>query len=311
MNHSAELSRRSFVQVAALGACVGASWGLAPAVRTAQAAVEGTLAGRIYKSLKIGMVRVEGSLVEKFQAVRQAGFDGIEMDAPGMDVERTREAIAQSGLMVDGTVCSTHWQVRHTSPDAAVRRQALANLETAIRDTHAVGGHSVLLVPGHGQDGPEEEIWPRAVENISRAIPLAARLGVYIAIENVWNHFLYDHQGGPDQTAEKFVQFIDAFQSPWVGMHFDIGNHWKYGDPAAWIRQLGKRIVKLDVKGFSRKENRFTPIQEGDIVWQDVRQALMDIGFAGWAAAEVAGGDRDVLRSIATAMDQVLGLVPS
>jgi hexulose-6-phosphate isomerase len=94
-------------------------------------------------------------------------------------------------------------------------------------------------------------------------------------------------------------------------MHFDIGNHWKYGDPAAWIRQLGKRIVKLDVKGFSRKENRFTPIQEGDIVWQDVRQALMDIGFAGWAAAEVAGGDRDVLRSIATAMDQVLGLVPS
>lgn len=300
-------SRRSLFQRAA---AVAGSMLLASKLPAEDVGPTGAVrpAGRIYKTLKIGMVRIEGSLTDKFRAVREAGFDGIEMDAPGMDVEQVRRAIAESGLPVDGTVCSTHWRVRHTSPDAAVREQALRDLETALRDTHAVGGNTVLLVVGHGEDGPESEIWKRAIDNISRAIPVAAKLGVYIAIENVWNHFLYDHQGGPDQTPEKFIRFVDELNSPWVGMQFDIGNHWKYGNPADWIRQLGKRIVKLDVKGFSRRDNRFTPIEEGDIPWGEVRQALVDIGYAGWAAAEVAGGDQSVLRGIATSMDRVLGL---
>ena len=38
-----------------------------------------------------------------------------------------------------------------------------------------------------------------------------------------------------------------------------------------------RRIVKLDVKGFSRRTGKFTNIGAGDIVWADVRQALVDI----------------------------------
>lgn len=262
----------------------------------------------MYKTLKIGMVSVPGSLTDKFRAVKAAGFDGIEMDSPGMAVEETRLAIRESGLPVDGTVCSTHWQIKHTSADASERAQALRDLQQALRDTHAVGGHTTLLVVGHGKDGPEKEIWPRSIENIAKALPLAAELGVYIAIENVWNHFLYDHQGDSKQTAEKFVKYVDELDSPWVGMQFDIGNHWKYGDAGAWIRALGKRIVKLDVKGFSRKTNEFTRISEGDIDWADVRQALDEIGYTGWVAAEVNGGDQAELTRIAQEMDLVFEL---
>jgi hexulose-6-phosphate isomerase len=268
------------------------------------------LAGRIYKTLKIGMVQVRGSLVEKFKAVREAGFAGIELDSPGMNVQDTKQAIQETGLPVDGTVCSSHWQIRHTSPDAGQRATALENLKTALRDTHAVGGNTVLLVIGHGQDGPEQEIWSRSLDNIAQALPLAAELGVYIAIENVWNHFLYDHAGGADQTADKFVKYVDQLNSPWVGMQFDIGNHWKYGSMGDWIRVLGRRIVKLDVKGFSRQSDRFTKIGEGDIDWADVRRALVQIGYTGWAAAEVGGGGPDRLREISANMDRVLGLSP-
>ncbi len=141
-------------------------------------ATSASLAGRLYKTLKIGMADVPGSLTDKFGAVKAAGFQGVEMDSPGMDVEETRRAIVGSGLPVDGTVCSTHWSVRHTSPDAAQRAQALGDLQAALRDTHAVGGHTVLLVVGHGQDGPEQDIWPRSIENIAKAVPLAAELGV-------------------------------------------------------------------------------------------------------------------------------------
>jgi hexulose-6-phosphate isomerase len=267
-----------------------------------------SLDGRIYKTLKIGMVKVKGSLTDKFNAAKEAGFAGIEMNSPGMNVDETTKAIAESGLPVDGTVCSTHWQKTHTSPDAAVRAQALEDLRTAIRDTHAVGGNTALLVVGHGKDGPEKEIWPRAIENISKALPLCAELGVYIAIENVWNKFLYDHDGDHTQTAEKFVKFVDELNSPWVGMQFDIGNHWKYGSMGDWIRALGKRVVKLDLKGFSRAQGKFTKIGEGDLDWGDVRKALHDINYYGWAAAEVGGGDLERLKEVSGNMDKVFNL---
>lgn len=268
-----------------------------------------SLKGRIYKTLKIGMVKVEGSLVDKFKAVKAAGFDGIEMDSPGMNVEETKQAIAETGLPVDGTVCSTHWQKTHTSPDPKVRAEALKDLQTAIRDTHAVGGNTALLVVGHGKDGPEEEIWPRAIENISQALPLCAELGVYIAIENVWNRFLYDHDGDHTQTADKFVKFVDDLNSPWVGMQFDIGNHWKYGSMGDWIRSLGKRVVKLDLKGYSREGQKWVKeIGKGDIDWTDVRKALEEINYYGWAAAEVGGGDLDRLKQISANMDTVFNL---
>jgi hexulose-6-phosphate isomerase len=225
-----------------------------------------------------------------------------------VNIEETKRAIAESGLPVDGTVCSSHWGVRHTDASAETRAKALADLKTALRDTHAVGGHSVLLVVGHGKDGPESEIWPRSVENIAQAVPLAAELGVHIVIENVWNEFLYNHGGGADQTAEKFVKYVDEFRSPWVGMQFDIGNHWKYGSMGDWIRALGHRVHKLDVKGFSRASNQFTKISQGDIDWADVRKALIEINFYGWCAAEVGGGNLDVLKEISGEMDQVFKL---
>ncbi len=258
----------------------------------------------MWKTLKIGMVGGEAkSLVEKFRIVKEAGFDGIEMDSPGFDVEDAKRAMGETGLPIDGSVCSSHWGVRHTSPDPAVRATALAHLEQAIRDTHAVGGHTVLLVVGKGEDGKEEEIIPRSQANIALAIPTAARLGVTIAIENVWNQMLYDHDGGNDQTADRFVDYVDAFNSPWVGMQFDIGNHWRYGDPAAWIRTLGKRIVKLDAKGFSREKNSFSrTMTDCDLDWASVCEALREIGYTGWIAAEVGGGGPERLAEISKDM---------
>jgi hexulose-6-phosphate isomerase len=306
-------SRRIFLQAsgAALVAAsaVGGPLGLTARAASRSSLVEDGLKGRLWKTLKIGMVDVEGSLTDKFRAVKAAGFDGIEMDSPGMDVDATRMAIAESGLPVDGTVNSTHWQVRHTDPDPSVRAKALESLQTAIRDTHAVGGHSVLLVVGHGKDGDEATIRKLALENISKAVPLAARLGVQIVIENVWNEFLYDHRGDHTQNADKFVAFVDELNSPWVGMQFDIGNHWKYGSMGDWIRQLGRRVMKLDIKGFSRAEDRFTRISEGDIDYADVRAALREINFHGWAAAEVSGGNAAELTRIAGEMDKAFGLV--
>ena len=311
-DQDSDSSRRSFLTRSMLATASGAAllWSnpTGSALLAADPPKHQTKPRRLLKTLKVGMVKVEGDWTAKFKAVKAAGYDGIELDSPGIDAAAIRAASQASGLPVDGSVCSTHWKITHTNADPKVRAQALADLQTALKQTHAVGGHTVLLVVGVGKDGPEAEIWPRAVENIRQAIPLAAELGITIAIENVWNQFLYDHDGPANQTADKFIKFVDEFNSPFVGMQFDIGNHWKYGNPADWIRALGTRIVKLDIKGFSRKEDKFIDILDDDIDWVDVRKALDDINFHGWVAAEVAGGDQQRLSTIAKQIDQALNI---
>ncbi len=266
------------------------------------------LRGRIRKSLKWGMIKTDGEIESKFELAKTAGFDGLEINAPGFDIEAGKRAIEATGLPVDGSVCARHWAIRHSDPDSSIREQALQDLKNALQETRELGGDTVLLVPGHGKDGTAEEVWKRSTENIAKAVPLAEELGVTIAIENVWNHFCYDHDGGPEQTADAYAKFCDAFDSPQVAMQFDLGNHWKYGPTGDWIRTLGKRVKKLDIKGFSRASGKFTRIGEGDIDWEDIRKALTEIDYRGWCAAEVGGGDVDRLREIGGNMDRVLVL---
>jgi hexulose-6-phosphate isomerase len=299
------INRRTFATTTAAAAAIAAS----PALAAVRPEIEhATKPRKFLKTLKIGMVGVKGSLTDKFIAAKAAGFDGIELNSPGINVEETLAAIEGSGLPVDGSVCSTHWNIRHTDPSESVRAQALADLETAIRQTHAVGGHTVLLVVGRGGDGEAEEIWDRSLNNIRKVLPLCAELGMTIAIENVWNQLMYEHGGPSDQTADQFVKYVDELDSPWVGMQFDIGNHWKYGNPADWIRQLGRRIVKLDIKGFSRAADKFSAITEGDLPWAEVRQALDDIKYYGWVAAEVGRADEEGLKKIAGQIDDALNI---
>lgn len=266
---------------------------------------------RIYKTLKLNMVKDGRTLREKFQLAADAGFHGIEVDSPGHDTAELIAASQAASLPIDGTVCAGHWQVRHTDPDPQVRAAALKSLQEAIEQTHAIGGHSVLLVIGHAKDaadGNPQKLIDMAAENIVPAVATAAYYGVSILVENVWNGLMYTDNGPSDQSPQAFIDFIDRFDSPWIGMQFDIGNHWKYADVAAWIRQLDRRIFKLDIKDFSRAQSQFVDLGQGDIPWPDVAAALRDIDYRGWCAAELRGGDAAYLRSVSDGIDRLLEL---
>jgi hexulose-6-phosphate isomerase len=89
----------------------------------------------------------------------------------------------------------------------------------------------------------------------------------------------------------------------------------KYGvKPGDWIRKLGKRMLKFDFKGFSmqrfrNKQNPWVAIGEGDEDWPDILKALDEVGYRGWATAEVDGGGEKELKDIADRMNRCLGLL--
>ena len=82
----------------------------------------------------------------------------------------------------------------------------------------------------------------------AKLIPDAEKHGIKIAIEEVWNKFLL--------SPVEFARYIDEFESPWVGAYFDVGNVVEFGYPEEWIRELGKRILKVHIKEYA-KDKRF------------------------------------------------------
>jgi len=256
------------------------------------------------------MVGVEGSLRDKFMLLAELGFDGIELDSPNdLDPDEVLRARDDSGLAIPGVVDSVHWKWTLGDPDPEVRAKGREGLETALRDCKTYGGTTVLLVPGLVNESMSyEQVYERSRTEIARVLPLAEELEIQIAFENVWNHFLLS----PMEAAA----YVDSFHSPWVGWYLDVGNVINYGWPEQWVRILGPRLLKLDIKEFSRKMRNDeglwkgfdVKLGEGDCNWPAVRKALTEIEYTGWASAEVSGGDEDRLREISRRMDQVLAI---
>ncbi|MCB9913913.1 MAG: sugar phosphate isomerase/epimerase [Planctomycetes bacterium] len=289
----------------------GAAAGAALLTTTSPAAAMSPSPRRTYKkAVKIGMVQVEGTLQDKFALLKELGFDGVELDSPSnLDLDEVLAAKAATGLEVPGVVDSAHWGKPFSHPDAAVRAEGRAALETALRDCKKVGGTSVLVVPAVvNGDVSYDDAYRRSQEELRQLVPLAEELDVRIAFENVWNNFLLS----PLEAA----RYVDEFESAHVGWHLDLGNLVLYGWPDQWIKILGKRIFKLDLKDYSRKkcneEGRWAgfgvQIGEGDVGWPAVMKALDELGYTGWGAAEVGGGGRERLAEIAANIDRVYAM---
>ena len=256
--------------------------------------------GKIFKANKgRGIGEDEAAMVAKLEQYKSLGFDGIEGASPGIsDIPALKRAIEKVGIPVHGVVDMVHWKQRLSDPDPAVREIGRKALAQAVKDSKAIGGTTVLLVPGRvtGPNETHEDVWKRSIVEIRKVIPIAEKEKIKILIENVWNGFC--------ETPEEFRDYVDEIDSEWVGIYFDIGNVRKFGKPEDWIRMLGPRIGKLDVKDWG-KENGFCRLGEGDVDWPAVREALAEIEFTGWATRE--GGDNS-LEDTAQLMDELLDL---
>jgi hexulose-6-phosphate isomerase len=267
------------------------------------------------KAVMIGMVGEGNSVLEKFQILRDCGFEGAELDSPSnTPPDEILAAMDKTGLKVHGLVDSAHWRYHLNDPDEGARKQAIDALKTALRDGKKYGSISVLLVPAVVNDKlPYDKAWQLSIDGIKDCLPVAQETGVKIAVENVWNNFLF--------SPLEAKRYLEEIGSPLVGWHFDIGNVIHYGYPDQWVRTLGPRILKLHIKDFSRKKANDegtgkgfgVELGEGDANWPALMKALDDVGYStakdgNWATAEVRGGDRARLKTISEQMDRLFAM---
>jgi len=296
------MRRRTFAKSTLLGAG-GLSLFPASLVRTKSVPLN-------KKSLKFGMIQEDLTVLEKFQLIKELGFDGVELDSPhSLNEEEVLEAKRKTGIEIPGLVNSLHWKKPLSDPDPAVRDACTESMIAALDMCKRYGGTTVLLVPAVvSETVAYDEAWERSTVEIKKMLPAAHRTGIKIAIENVWNNFLIS----PMEAA----RYIDQFDDEMIGWYFDVGNIVRYGWPDQWVRILGKRIIKVDVKEYSRKKQTGEGIWEGfkvelgdgDSDWKKVNQALAEVGYSGWGSAEVPGGDRARLQEISQRMDRIFKL---
>jgi hexulose-6-phosphate isomerase len=253
----------------------------------------GEMDGILKKGVKFSMVKEPDlSVLDRFKMLKEVGFHGTELRTENrVDYQMYREAVDKSDLPVHGIVNSN-------KPD----------LETAVKFASDIGGDSVLYVASYDRKRPLMESWNETIEVIRKGLPAAEKHEVKILVENVWAGFLI--------SALDMERYVDEVNHPWFGAYFDVGNNVRWGVPQHWIQILGDRIGKLDIKEWDERKHGKeglragfgSPLGEGTIDWTAVRAALREIGFRGWATAEVGGGDRTRLAEISRRMDDILGL---
>ena len=253
------------------------------------------------KSCCLGVLPGDMELEERLALAKRVGFDAVEPNTmtKKAEVRKLKKAAANAGIEIASVMNSAHWKFPLSSAEKSVVAKSIKGMETSLQNAHDLGTDCVLLVPAVvNEQTTYEDAWKRSRAAIRKLIPTARKLGVTIAVENVWNKFLL--------SPVEFKDYVDSFKSPWLKAYFDVGNILLYGYPQHWIRTLRKRIARIHLKDFDVSTKSFVPLREGSIDWPAVRQALADVRYNGYLTAEVRGGDESVLRSISEAIDKII-----
>lgn len=208
----------------------------------------------------------------------------LAFDSSISEVKKVKGIASDNGLEISSllTIAQFYYSLMH--PDDRIWETGIDLVKKLIDLAGIMEAPNLLVVPGvitstvsydFGFKRLEEAIWKLKEDAVKKKVGLG--------IENIWGKILY--------SPLEMRDFVDRFKSPYIGVHFDVGNVIQYGYPDQWIRILGKeRILNVHLKDYSETINNirgFTHLFLGSVPWDKVMDALNDIGYTGYLIAEV------------------------
>jgi len=247
-----------------------------------------------------GGLEGEKPVVEAIEDAKAMGYEAIELCIAGQGVltektsraecEAIRDRADEIGMDLVALASGESWTSAPSASDPEVRKRIVEFTKKALQVARWLGVDAYLFIPGavdvfflpEGEVVPYDVCYERAQEAVGQILPVAEETGVHLALENVWNKFLL--------SPLEFRDFIDSFDSPWVGAYFDVGNVLLTGYPEQWIHLLGTRIKRVHIKDFKLSIGTidgFVDLTEGDVDFDAVKNALAEIGYDGYVTAEM------------------------
>jgi hexulose-6-phosphate isomerase len=232
------------------------------------------------------------------EMLKRARYDGIELWLGGREwfqmsttdsqLRELRRKIEDKGLKVSNISNTLDWEENVSSRDPSKREAAFRHIRRQIEAAQIFGTDAILIVAGLVTlDTPYNEVYNRTVESLKTLAKDAAAAKVKIGAENCCSEqkFLL--------SPREFGTFLKDVDSPWVGIHLDVGNIHDDGFAEQWIEMLGPHITRVHLKDVLRHRGRcghqsvYTNIFLGDNNWRAIRDAFTKVGYDGWLIAEM------------------------
>jgi L-ribulose-5-phosphate 3-epimerase/hexulose-6-phosphate isomerase len=221
-----------------------------------------------------------------FAQVTSAGFTFCDLSvdetperAARLDWDRpTRERVGaaarEAGVQIGGLCLSLHRAVMPGSADPAMRRRALQVYLKAVGLAADLGASVVQVAGYYAHYEPDDpQARQRYIDTLRAAVPVAARAGVVLAIENVDGHDI--------ATIGDAMRIVREIDSPWLQVYPDIGNIAEHGgDATAELREGEGHIVALHVKDTLPGQPRRIPFGRGNT---DFPAAFAELARQRWS----------------------------
>lgn len=166
---------------------------------------------------------------EKLEAAKEAGYDFVEIsidesDDKLMRLEWSKEerlelikTMYEVGIPIRSMCLSGHRKYPLGSMDPQVRRRGMEIMEKALQLADDLGVRIIQLAgyDVYYEEGNEET---RRLfgENLSKAVEMAASLGIVMGFETMETEFM--------NTVEKSMRYVDENMSPYLNVYPDCGN---------------------------------------------------------------------------------------
>jgi L-ribulose-5-phosphate 3-epimerase len=234
----------------------------------------------------------ELSWAERCKAVKDAGFDGVEMwigtddfhmETSDEEIKALRDAMDEAGLEVSSVASTMGWDNPICSPDPAVHERAIEIATRQIEAAGLFGTDAILVVTGrHSADNDMTDALSRIVSGFKRIGEFAADAGVRVGAETC------PRLSFNLMTPLECTSFVEAVGSPAVGIYLDTANVTYSGHPDHFIRALGDDIVRIHFKD-KKAEGGATWPGDGEVAFGPVMDACREVGYDAWAIMEYGG----------------------
>ena len=243
------------------------------------------------------------SIGEAIRAIRQSGYEGIELLAdvphawPAGLLEQQKQAIRDclaaehlaisnmNAFMMNAVADprQPYWHPAWTEPYAPYRAIRREHTRRALALAAELGAPSISTEPG----GPlnEGQTWKQAAtifyDELMPCVEEAERREVALLIE--------PEPGLLIERFEQYLEFTDRIDSPWLGLNFDVGHAFCVGeDPEVWVERMKShtRHYHFEDIAANRVHEHLIP-GRGAIDFAATLRAITATGYAGWITVEL------------------------
>lgn len=236
-----------------------------------------------------------------FSYARTCGYEGIEIApftlAPSADqVSTARRREVRSQIVEAGLECvGLHWLLAKTegfyltSPDAEVQRRTGAYLATLCELCDDLGGS--LMVLGSPQQRSllpgvsHAEAMRHAAATIRHALPAFEERGITLALEP-----LGPGEGDFLNTAASGIELAKMVDSPWCRLHLDVKAMSSEASPIPKIIRESRDWMAH----FHANDPNLLGPGMGEVEFDPIIAALLDIDYQGWVSVEVFRYEPDI-----------------